>query len=109
MSDSLRAPAVGMRPRGLWWRTVGAAAAFVVVNAVAFTLMLTHLAAALRHNIGESPVGAFHVGTELVTPLLGWVWFQSLLNGIALVIPPRTQPLGVGVLLVVAVVAACAG
>ena len=90
--------------RQRWW---GEVAALTGVNAVAFTLMLFHLMSTFRHHAGasQSTYYAFQVGSDVGTPLLGWVWFLALLNGAALTAYPRTRAFGVGILLVAALVA----
>lgn len=93
--------------RQRWWGEVAGAAALTAADGIVFTLMLFHLMSTFRHHAGasQSTYYAFQVGSDVGTPLLGWVWFLALLNGAALTAYPRTRAFGVGILLVAALVA----
>src|SRR5690242_12913127 len=85
--------------------TVGIVAAAVLINGAAFTWMLFHLISQFQHQHPGPNGYTFLLGSDLGQPLVGWVWFQLLLNGLVLVLPRRTRAVGLGVLVAVGLVA----
>jgi hypothetical protein len=77
-----------------------------LANFAAFTLMLLHLVSRFQHQ--HNDVGAnvnFFLVSDLVTPLIGWVWFLILLNGVALCFRQRTRAAGLGLIVVAVTIA----
>ena len=92
------------------WRSrfladVGIAAGAVLVNGAAFTWVLFHLISRFQHQHPGPDGYTFLLGSDLGQPLVGWVWFQCVLNGLVLALPSRTRALGLGILLAAGLVA----
>lgn len=81
-------------------------ALLALANFAALTLMLLHLVSRYQHE--HNDVGSnvnFFLGSDLVVPLIGWIWFLILLNGTALSCRQRTRALGLGLLAAAAAIA----
>lgn len=88
------------------WKDAAAVALLTVADFAAFTLMLMHLVSQYQHEHNDVGTNVnFFLGSDLATPMVGWVWFLILLNGAVLCARRRTRTAGVGVLVAASVVA----
>jgi hypothetical protein len=94
------------RGRGTAPRDVLQAAGLALADFVAVTVMLTHLVSRFQHDHADARWNAdFMLSSDLATPLVAWVWFLIVLNGLALCASRRTRSAGIGLLLASAVIA----
>jgi hypothetical protein len=93
-------------PKRRPWAGAVTGAVWALADFAAFTLMLLHLVSRYQHehhSVGTN-VG-FLLGSDVVSPLVGWVWFLILLNGLGLCVRSRTRAAGVGLLVAAATIA----
>jgi hypothetical protein len=100
-----RAPSTGVSPQRRWSDGV-VAALLALADFTAFTVMLLHLISRYQHDHNDVGTNVnFMMGSDVATPLIGWVWFLILLNGIVLCTLRRARSAGVGLLVTAAAIA----
>ena len=103
--DVARAPSTGASPQRRWSDGV-VAALLALANFTAFTVMLLHLISRYQHDHNDVGTNvSFMLGSDVSTPLIGWVWLLILLNGIVLCTWRRARSAGVGLLVTAAAIA----
>ncbi len=86
----------------------GAARASVLALADfgAVTLMVQHLVSRFQHAHHDAARdNNTFLDSDLATPLIGWVWFLILVNGLVLCVQRQTRATGIGLLAAAAVIA----
>jgi hypothetical protein len=89
-----------------WWSDATVASLLALGNFAAVTLMVLHLVSRFQHD--HNDVGRnmnFMLGSDLATPLVGWLWLLILLNGLGLSMCRPTRAAGVGLVVAAGVIA----
>jgi hypothetical protein len=89
-----------------WLPDVARASLLALGNFVAIVLMALHLVSRfqhLHHDVATN--NNTYLGSDLTTPLIGWVWLLIVVDGLALCVQPRTRATGLGLLVAAALIA----
>jgi hypothetical protein len=89
-----------------WWPDAARASLLALGNFAAVTLMLLHLVSKFQHDHNDAGRNDnFFLGSDLATPLMGWVWLLILANGLVLCVRPQTRTAGIGLVVAAGVIA----
>src|SRR3954454_13198008 len=89
-----------------WLPDAARASLLALGNFVAIVLMVQHLVSRfqhLHHDVARNT--NFLLGSDLATPLIGWVWLLIVVNGLVLCVQRQTRATGTGLLVAAAVIA----
>ena len=88
------------------WPQAAHAALLTLGNFAAVALMLAHLVSRFQHDHNDAGRNVnFLLPSDLATPLVAWVWFLCLTNGLILVARRQTRATGIGIVVAAAVIA----